>query len=77
MPEMRTVDPKLCNGCGLCVAVCVCKGWVLVDNVATVVESEECCYCTECEAVCPTGAIGCPYEIVITEYYEYRETIIE
>ena len=39
----------------------------LVDDVVTVVETEECDYCTECEAVCPTGAIRCPYEIVIEE----------
>lgn len=77
MLEMPTIDPRLCNGCGLCVEVCRCNAWSLVDNVATVVETEECGYCTECEAVCPTGAIRCSYEIVITEYYEYRETIIE
>jgi epoxyqueuosine reductase QueG len=43
---------------------------VLVGDVVTIVETEECGYCTECEAVCPTGAICCPYEIVIEEYYE-------
>jgi ferredoxin len=43
---------------------------VLVDDAIMIVETEECGYCTECEAVCPTGAIRCPYEIVIEEYYE-------
>jgi len=61
MPE---IDRELCNGCGLCLAVCSCKALVLVDNVIVIMESEECDYCTQCEAVCPTGAISCPFEIV-------------
>ncbi len=34
---------------------------------STVIEVEECDWCTICEAVCPTGAILCPFEIVIEE----------
>jgi len=40
---------------------------VLVENVITVIETEECGWCLQCEAVCPTGAIACPFEIVIEE----------
>ena len=67
MPEMPIINRELCNGCGLCVSVCHCKGLVLVDDIITIVETVKCTYCTECEAVCPTGAIRCPYEIVIEE----------
>jgi MinD superfamily P-loop ATPase len=75
MPEMPIVNPELCNGCGLCVTTCRCGVLVLVNNVITLVEREECSYCTQgyctdCEAVCPMGAIRCPYEIVIEEHYE-------
>jgi ferredoxin len=45
--------------------VCQHQGLVLVGNVIQVVEREDCDWCTLCEAVCPTGAIHCPYEIVI------------
>jgi len=44
--------------------VCYCNALVLVGGVVTVVETEECGWCTECEAVCPTRAITCPFEIV-------------
>jgi ferredoxin len=39
----------------------------MVGNLLMVVETEDCGWCLECEAVCPTGAIACPFEIVIEE----------
>ena len=65
MIEMPVVDQGKCNGCGLCISVCYCNAIILTGNVVTIVETEECGWCTECEAVCPTGAIACPFEIII------------
>ena len=65
MVEMPVVNEAKCDGCGLCVSVCYCNALVLVSGVVIVVETEDCGWCTECEAVCPTGAITCPFEIVI------------
>ena len=67
MTEMPVIDQSKCNGCGLCLGVCACKALVLVDNVIIVIETEECHWCTECEAICPTGAISCAFEIVFEE----------
>ncbi len=68
MAEMPVIDPKKCDGCGLCISVCSCKALVLIGNVITIIETEECRWCLQCEVVCPTGAIGCPFEIVIEEH---------
>ena len=67
MAEMPAIDIERCNGCGLCVSVCLRNVLVLVGKVITVIETGECGWCTYCELVCPTGAISCPYEIVVVE----------
>ena len=67
MAEMPIIDAKKCNGCGLCVGVCHCSSLALVNNIITIIETVECDWCTDCEAVCPTGAISCPFEIIIQE----------
>ena len=67
MAEMPRIDSEKCNGCGLCVNVCRYNVLVIVDNVVSIVETQECDWCTLCEAVCSTGAISCPFEIVVEE----------
>ncbi len=71
MAKIPQIDLNECNGCGLCVEVCSCQVLVLVDNTVEVREKREChqCtrWCTMCEMICPTGAIQCPFEVVIGE----------
>lgn len=68
MVEMPILDLDRCVGCGLCVSVCKCGALVLVNNVIVIIiETEECGWCTYCEAVCPNNAISCPFEIIIQE----------
>jgi MinD superfamily P-loop ATPase len=64
------LDEALCNGCGLCVDVCRCGALVIVKNIIKIIDVNDCGYCTECELVCPTGAIQCPFEIVVEESIE-------
>lgn len=67
MAFMPVIDREKCKGCGLCVSICYCGAFVLVDNRSTVIETEVCGWCTLCEAICPNGAISCPFEILIEE----------
>ena len=61
---MPQIDQEKCDSCGLCVSICLRHCLVLVDNIITIVETADCDWCTQCEAVCPTGAISCPFEII-------------
>ena len=67
MTIMPRLNRELCDGCGLCLTVCYCGALVIKDNVLYVVDTEECGYCGYCEAVCPTRAIACLYDIAIEE----------
>jgi MinD superfamily P-loop ATPase len=68
LAELPVIIQERCNGCGLCIGVCTNDALVLVDNVITIIEVEECDWCAICEMVCPTGAILCPFEIVLEEH---------
>ena len=72
MAEMPEIDREKCNRCGLCISVCSCGAIVFVENIITIIQKEECrgCnhWCTLCEDICTTGAITCPFEIVIEEH---------
>jgi NAD-dependent dihydropyrimidine dehydrogenase PreA subunit len=67
MIEMPIIDIQKCDGCGLCVDVCHCHALILSENIVTVIATEDCDWCTECEIVCLTGALSCPFEIVIEQ----------
>ena len=68
MSQKPVIDQSKCNGCGLCVNVCSYNALILIDNVITILEATECNWCTLCEAVCNTGAISCPFEIVLENF---------
>jgi formate hydrogenlyase subunit 6/NADH:ubiquinone oxidoreductase subunit I len=69
------VDETRCTLCGLCVEACPCHAVKLEEQRLVFTCPESCphtsacnealgCSC-QCEEVCPTGAISCPFEIVL------------
>jgi len=62
LPEL---DLEKCTGCGICVERCPVDAVSIIDGKAVLVKPEACPYCTKCEDACPSGAIRCPFEIVL------------
>lgn len=59
-----SIDPGLCNGCGLCVQICPNKVLLLKESIAVVVKPDACIYIGHCENICPTHAISRLFQIV-------------
>jgi NAD-dependent dihydropyrimidine dehydrogenase PreA subunit len=62
LPE---IDLNKCTGCGDCVEECSTDAVELVSGKAVILSPQDCNYCTDCEPICPWGAIRCPFEIVL------------
>jgi MinD superfamily P-loop ATPase len=69
--RMPVIDAAKCDRCGLCIGICKCGILIMEDNNVKVVSAAECGRCTKwcnaCELVCPTGAITCPFEVVLED----------
>ena len=61
--EFIKIDQSICNGCGLCVKVCVSNLWGLKDGVAFINDNykDKCLECGSCYTVCEPGAIKFQY----------------
>jgi ferredoxin len=64
---LPTIDRDGCTGCGDCVEVCHSNALGLRNLRAIVANAGLCDYCSDCEAICPVGAIRCPFEVVCDE----------
>jgi MinD superfamily P-loop ATPase len=59
------MEEELCTGCGDCVESCHVGALALVEGKASLAMPWACDYCADCEAICPQGAILCPFEVVV------------
>jgi len=67
MIRMPEIDNSKCDLCGWCIDACGCNAIVRTPKGLVIVETEECHWCALCEAVCPTGALTCAFDIVVEQ----------
>jgi len=67
MSLIPEIDLEKCIGCGECVEWCPAHAVVLLDGKAAIERPENCNYCAECESFCSSGAIRCPFDIVLVK----------
>lgn len=62
------VDPNKCNGCGICVEMCLGDVLRMDENTKLPFTKypDDCWYCGACEADCPEGALELilPYLVI-------------
>ena len=61
--RLPDIDMRLCTLCGACVELCPTRAVEMGTAGPFIARPDDCNYCTECETICPHGAIRCPYEI--------------
>jgi formate hydrogenlyase subunit 6/NADH:ubiquinone oxidoreductase subunit I len=58
--NLPQINLNLCNGCGACVSGCPEEALVMKSSGPAFKQPVKCTYCTDCEQLCPTGAIRTP-----------------
>lgn len=60
---LPNINLNRCNLCGLCVEGCPEQALQMTTLGPEFIQPVSCTYCTDCEDLCPTGAIRAPLQI--------------
>jgi ferredoxin len=61
---LPSINLDACQKCGTCVEKCPTMAVEMGLDGPSIARPQDCTYCADCEAICPQGAITCPFEIV-------------
>ncbi|MBG0784910.1 MAG: 4Fe-4S binding protein [Anaerolineaceae bacterium] len=61
--SLPQINLDRCDRCSACVTGCPEQALTMTKSGPAFIEPVICTYCTECENLCPTGAIRAPFEV--------------
>lgn len=61
--QLPIINLQQCDRCGACVTGCPEDALVMTENGPVFKQPALCTYCTECEHLCPIGAIRAPLTV--------------
>jgi formate hydrogenlyase subunit 6/NADH:ubiquinone oxidoreductase subunit I len=70
-------DREKCIGCQLCVKICPAKAIEFIPDEKKVrIFVARCCFCSQCNDVCPTNCLSMTSEFLLSSYDKYSEEMI-
>ncbi len=70
-------DRDKCTGCQLCIRVCPAKAIEFIPEEKKVkIFIARCCFCAQCNDICPTGSLSMTDEFLLSSYDKYAEELI-
>ncbi|MFC2008798.1 4Fe-4S binding protein [Chloroflexota bacterium] len=70
-------DREKCIGCQLCVKICPAKAIEFIpDEKKVKIYIARCCFCSQCNDVCPTNCLTMTDEFLLTSYDKYSPDMI-
>jgi len=70
-------DREKCIGCQLCVKICPAKAIEFIpDDKKVRIFVARCCFCSQCNDVCPTNCLSMTDEFLLSSYDKYSKEMI-
>ena len=61
--NLPIINSDRCDHCGACITSCPEDALIMTDEGPTFKNPITCTYCTDCEKLCPLGAIRAPLQV--------------
>ena len=70
-------DREKCTGCQLCIKVCPTKAIEFIPEEKKVkIFVARCCFCAQCNDICPPGALSMTDEFMLSSYDKYADELV-
>ena len=70
-------DWEKCTGCQLCIKVCPTKAIEFLPEEKKVkIFVARCCFCAQCNDICPPGALSMTDDFMLSSYDKYADELV-